>query len=210
MDYTYWTVFLGAAIVLNLSPGPDLFFVLSRTFAGGRSVGIASSAGVCTGALVHVSAAALGISALLASSVMAFTIVKYIGAAYLVYLGVKNLRSAGNGFSVSTEPVKAVSPWGAFKQGVLIDILNPKVAIFFMAFLPQFVRPELASVSLQLLVLGILVILIGFPIECIYVLLASRISRLLETKASVSKWLDRFLGSVFICLGVKLALYEKN
>lgn len=209
MDYTYWAVFFAAAVALNLSPGPDLIFVLSRTFAGGKGVGIASSVGVCTGALVHVSAAALGISALLATSAMAFNTVKYIGAAYLVYLGIKNLRGTGINMEPAKENLQPVTPWSAFKQGVLVDILNPKVAMFFMAFLPQFIRPEFASVSSQLLGLGLLVIVIGFPIECLYVLSASKISRLLKNNLSVSKWLDRFLGSILVGLGVKLALYEK-
>lgn len=209
MDYTYWAVFFTAALALNLSPGPDLIFILSRTLAGGKVVGIASSVGVCTGALVHVAAAALGISAILATSITAFNVVKYIGAAYLVYLGIKNFRCAGTILNVSTECISHISPWSAFRQGMLVDILNPKVAIFFMAFLPQFVRPDFASVSFQLLGLGILVILVGLLVECLFVLLATRISRLLQNNISVSKWLDRFLGSILIGLGVRLALYEK-
>jgi len=209
MDYTYWTMFLAAAIALNLSPGPDLIFILSRTFTSGKAVGIASSAGVCTGALVHVGAAALGLSAILAASITAFNIVKYIGAAYLVYLGIKNLRCPGTSLKLSAESTQHLSPWNAFKQGMLVDILNPKVAIFFMAFLPQFIRPEIASVPFQLAGLGILVILIGFPIECIFVLLASKITLVLQNNVSISTWLDRFLGSILIGLGIKLALYEK-
>lgn len=209
MDYAYWAVFLAAAIALNLSPGPDLIFILSRTFASGKAVGIASSAGVCTGALVHVGAAALGLSAILATSITAFNIVKYIGVTYLVYLGIKNLRCPGTSLKLSNESTQHLSPWNAFKQGMLVDILNPKVAIFFMAFLPQFVRPEFASVPLQLAGLGILVILIGFPIECIFVLLASKIAQVLQNNGAISTWLDRFLSSILIGLGIKLALYEK-
>ena len=209
MDYTYWTVFVAAAIALNLSPGPDLIYILSRTFASGKAVGIASSAGVGAGALVHVGAAALGLSAILATSITAFNIVKYIGAAYLVYLGIKNLSRPGTGLKLPAESTQQLSPWNAFKQGMLVDILNPKVAIFFMAFLPQFIRPEIASVPFQLAGLGILVILIGFPIECIFVLLASKITRMLQNNGVLSTWLDRFLSSILIGLGIKLALYEK-
>lgn len=209
MDFAYWAVFLSAALALNLSPGPDLLFILSRTFANGKAVGIASSAGVCTGALVHVSAAALGLSAILATSVTAFTIVKYIGAAYLVYLGIKNLRSPQASLRLSADSTERLSPWQAFKQGMLIDILNPKVAIFFMAFLPQFIRPEIAAVPVQLAGLGILVILIGFPIECLFVLLAAKITRALQNNSAVGPWLDRLFSSILIGLGVKLALYEK-
>lgn len=209
MDYAYWMMFFAAAIALNLSPGPDLIFILSRTFANGKAVGIASSAGVCAGALVHVSAAALGLSAILVTSVTAFNIVKYIGAAYLVYLGIKNLRCPGTGLKLSVETTQHLSPWNAFKQGMLVDILNPKVAIFFMAFLPQFIRPEIASVPIQLAGLGILVILIGFPIECIFVLLASRITRVLQSNVSISTWIERLFSSILIGLGIKLAFSEK-
>lgn len=209
MDFAYWAVFLSAALALNLSPGPDLLFILSRTFANGKAVGIASSAGVCTGALVHVSAAALGLSAILATSATAFTIVKYTGAAYLVYLGIKNLRCPQAGLRLPAESPERLSPWQAFKQGMLIDILNPKVAIFFMAFLPQFIRPEIAAVPLQIAGLGILVILIGFPIECLFVLLAAKLMRALQTNSAIGPWLERLFSSILIGLGVKLALYEK-
>ncbi len=209
MDYAYWAMFFAAAIALNLSPGPDLIFILSRTFSGGKIIGVASSAGVCTGALVHVSAAGLGVSAILATSIAAFNIVKYIGAAYLVYLGIKNFYNAETKLDLPPETKENISPWSAFKQGMLVDILNPKVALFFMAFLPQFVRPEITQVSFQLVGLGILVILIGFPIECLYILLASRIAHLLHNNVSISKVLDRIFGTILIGLGVKLALYEK-
>lgn len=209
MDYAYWTIFLAAAIALNLSPGPDLIFILSRTFTSGKVVGIASSAGVCTGALVHVGAAALGLSAILTTSITAFSIVKYIGAAYLVYLGIKNLQCPGTRLQLSGESTQHLSAWEAFKQGMLVDILNPKVAIFFMAFLPQFIRPDVASVPFQLAGLGILVILIGFPIECMFVLLATKITQVLQNNTAISIWLDRFLSSILIGLGIKLALYER-
>jgi RhtB (resistance to homoserine/threonine) family protein len=211
-DYAYWTLFFSVALALNISPGPDLLYILSRTIAGGRMVGIASALGVGTGALVHVSAAALGVSAILATSITAFMVVKYIGAAYLIYLGMKSLHHAGTSLDLSSKSTtySQLSPWKAFRQGVFVDILNPKVAIFFMAFLPQFVRQEVGSVSLQLLGLGLLIILIGIIVEVTFVVLAARASHLLRNNNSIGKWLDRFLGSILIGLGIKLALSERT
>ncbi|MEI8607864.1 LysE family translocator [Enterovibrio sp. Hal110] len=209
MDVGYWFVFLSAAVLLTLSPGPDLIYILSRTITQGKKIGFASSLGVCSGALFHVVAAALGLSAILATSAMAFTVVKYVGAAYLIYLGYKALRSAGESFDTESSGQKEVSFWDAFKQGVLIDVLNPKVAVFFMAFLPQFVRPNEGSVTVQLIVLGVIVIVVGLTIEFLFVLLADKATRFLRSSRRFCAWLDKVLGAVFVGLGVRLALMEK-
>ena len=209
MDFGYWFVFFSAAVLLTLSPGPDLIYILSRTITQGKKIGFASSLGVCSGALFHVVAAALGLSAILATSAMAFTVVKYVGAAYLIYLGYKALRSAGESFDTESSGEKNVSFRDAFKQGVLIDVLNPKVAVFFMAFLPQFVRPNEGSVTVQLIVLGFLVILVGLAIEFLFVLLADKATRFLRNSRRFCAWLDKVLGAVFVGLGVRLALMEK-
>ncbi|WP_407295970.1 LysE family translocator [Stutzerimonas zhaodongensis] len=208
-DPTFWLVFFSAALALNLSPGPDLLFVLSRTLAGGRRVGVASVCGVCSGALVHVGAAALGISAIMATSALAFAVVKYLGAAYLLYLGIQALRSAGTGTSLEGDAPR-VTAWQAYRQGILVDVLNPKVAIFFMAFLPQFVRPDEGSVPLQLLVLGVLVVLVALIVECALVLLAARASSTLRNRPRLGQWLDRVLGSVLIGLAIRLGLAERT
>ncbi len=209
-DPTYWLVFFSAAVALNLSPGPDLLFILSRTLSGGRRIGIASACGVCSGALVHVAAAAMGISAILATSALAFAVVKYVGAAYLLYLGVQALRSAGSGSSLDVQAVPRTGAWQAYRQGILVDILNPKVAIFFMAFLPQFIRPGHGAVAMQLLVLGGLVVLVAIIVECAMVLLAARAGAVLRGNRRVRQWLDRLLGSVLIGLGVRLGLAERT
>lgn len=210
VDLTFWFVFLSAALALNVSPGPDLIYILSRSVAHGRRVGLASAAGVCTGAFVHVLAVSLGLSAILATSATAFTVVKYVGAAYLIYLGIKSLRSAGATFTASTEAPKSISLWQAFRQGVLIDVLNPKVAIFFMAFLPQFVRPGHGSESTQLLMLGALVIGVAIVVEACFVLAASRATHFFRSNPTATVWLDRVLGSVLIALGIRLALSEQR
>ena len=196
---TFWLVFFSAALALNVSPGPDLLFVLSRTLSAGRRVGVASVCGVCSGALVHVAAAALGISAIMATSALA----------YLLYLGVQALRSAGATASFNLEAAPKVSVWQAYRQGILVDVLNPKAAIFFMAFLPQFVRPDHGAVALQLLVLGVLVVLVAVVVECAMVFLAARASLALRSNHRLSLWLDRVLGSVLIGLGIRLGLAER-
>ena len=203
-DISHWLIFLSAAIAINISPGPDMIYILSKTIAQGHRIGIASTLGVCSGALFHVVAAALGISAILATSAIAFSIVKYSGATYLIYLGIKALCSKGNSFDVAVGMPTKTTFWEAFKQGALIDILNPKVAIFFMAFLPQFVRPEFGKTSHQLLVLGLLVILIAIVIELLIVLLAAKTSYFFQTNRRFTVWLDRILGTVLIGLGLRL------
>ncbi len=203
---SYWLVFLSAAFAINISPGPDLIYIVSRTIAQGRKIGLASSLGVCTGALVHIFAAALGLSAILATSAMAFSVVKYIGAAYLFYLGIQTLRSKGISFDVPAKKETETTVWQAFRQGVLVDVLNPKVAVFFMAFLPQFIRPELGHDSVQIIFLGVLVDLLGLVVESLVVLTAARTTGFFRANPKVSIWLDRLLGSVLIGLGLRLAL----
>ena len=210
MDSTsYWLLFFSAAFAINISPGPDIIYILSKTIAQGRKIGIASSVGVCTGALFHVFAAALGLSAILATSALAFSIVKYIGAAYLIYLGIQALRSKGISFE-SPKKEKEATVWKAFKQGVLIDILNPKVAIFFMAFLPQFIRPDMGSTSFQMLFLGFLVILVAVIVEFFIVITASQTTHYFRNNQQSAIWLDRLLGSILIGLGIRLALMEND
>lgn len=205
---TYWFVFISAALAINLAPGPDLIYILSKSIAQGKKVGVASSMGIWTGAMVHVLAASLGLSTILATSATAFSIVKYIGAGYLVYMGIQTLFSKTSVINTNEESVcvkKDVSFLKAFRQGVLVDILNPKAAIFFMAFLPQFVRPELGHSSAQIFILGILVIVIAMPIELCAVFTASSAVGFLKKKPSASFIMDKMLGSVLLGLGLKLA-----
>ncbi|MBE0584934.1 MAG: LysE family translocator, partial [Desulfofustis sp.] len=182
----------------------------SRTIAQGRKIGIASSLGVCSGSLVHIFAAAFGLSAILATSAMAFSTVKYVGAAYLIYLGIKALRSKRISLDNSVKSQGYSTFWKAFRQGALIDILNPKVAIFFMAFLPQFVRPELGHAPAQIIILGFLVNLIGMVIESVLVLTAARTTIFFRNNSQFSTLLDRILGSMLIYLGIRLALIDNR
>ena len=207
---SYWLLFLSAAIAINITPGPDMVYILSRTIAQGRKIGIASSLGVCSGAVIHIVAAAFGLSAILATSAMAFGVVKYVGAVYLVYLGIQALRSKRISFDIPVKKQRQSTFWKAFRQGVLIDILNPKAAIFFMAFLPQFVRPELGHAAAQILMLGFLVNLIGVVIEAVLVLTAAQTTCFFRNNKKFSILLDRVLGSMLIGLGIRLALIENH
>ena len=207
---SYWLLFLSAAIAINITPGPDMIYILSRTIAQGRKIGIASSFGVCSGALVHIIAAAFGLSAILATSAMAFGVVKYVGAAYLIYLGIQALKSKRISFDIPVKKHTQSTFWKAFRQGALIDILNPKVAIFFMAFLPQFVRPELGHAPAQILILGFLVNLVGMVIEFFLVLTAAQTTNFFRNNSQFSTLLDRVSGSMLIGLGIRLALIENH
>lgn len=205
-DYSlaHWGAFFSAAVLLNLSPGPDMLFILGQTATGGRRAGFAAMYGIWTGAFGHVVAAALGLSAVLATSALAFAAVKWIGAVYLIWLGVQALLSRGH-----LQAVEVVAPqrslWTVFRQGMLVAVLNPKVALFFLAFLPQFVEPGAGPVSLQLFVHGTLIIAVAGLIEPLVVLIGDRASDTLSRNELVARWLDRGLGAVLVTLGVKLA-----
>lgn len=205
-DYSllHWTTFLSAAILLNLAPGPDIAFILGRTVAGGRRAGFAAMFGIWTGAFGHVLAAALGLSAILATSATAFSLVKWAGAAYLIWLGVQALRSGG-GRLVGDTAKRAENLPAVFRQGMLIAVLNPKVAIFFLAFLPQFVVAGAGPVPAQLFLHGSLIIVVAAFIEPLLVIAGDRLTGALRGKPRLGAWLDRVLGGMFIALGLKLA-----
>lgn len=212
-DYNllHWSTFLVAAILLNLSPGPDMAFILGQTAGGGRRAGFSAMFGIWVGAGCHALAAALGLSAIFATSASAFAILKWIGAAYLIWLGIKALRSDGTSLSGNHSiPHDAMPPdKKVFRQGVIVSLLNPKVAIFFMAFLPQFVVPGAGPTSLQLLLHGVLIIVVAGVVEPPLILLGDKLSSRVRASRRFGLWLDRSLGSLFIGLGIKLALTER-
>jgi threonine/homoserine/homoserine lactone efflux protein len=205
-----WLLFFSAVAALNTSPGPDTVYILSRTIAHGRRVGFACSFGVCTGALVHVTAAALGLSALLAASATAFGVVKWVGAAYLAYLGARSLLSSGKAFAFDGTTIAKVTPLAAYRQGVMVDVLNPKAAIFFMAFLPQFVDRAKGHIPLQIFALGLLTVAAAIPWEAALVIGASRLTTALRRRPNVGKWLERAFGGMMIGLGLRLAAEQRT
>src|SRR5688572_1022135 len=155
----YW-LFIATAILLVITPGQDTFFILGRSLAGGRSAGIAAALGVTAGTVVHTLAAALGLSALLATSPYAFTAVKLAGAVYLLYFGVRALLTRDSGLPADA-PVDGAGRWSAFRQGVLTNVLNPKVALFFLALMPQFIDASSTSQVAAFLVLGVTFMALG-------------------------------------------------
>lgn len=207
-DETYWLLFFTAALAINLSPGPDLFYIVGQTLSGGKRVGLASVAGVCSGALAHVVAVALGLSVLVATSELAFNAIRYLGAGYLAYLAVKSFRSAATAPPRATGRSGPPGSWQAFRQGFLVDVLNPKVALFFMAFLPQFVRPGHGSEASQMLFLGSLVICVAVVVEVMIVIGVSRAGTLIFSRPGVSRWLHRVFGGVLVALAARLVLME--
>lgn len=203
-SYSYWIVFLTAAFIINVSPGPDILYILSQTFSHGKKTGFVSSLGVCTGSLFHISLVAFGLSAVLSTSIVVFTVIKYIGAAYLFYLGIKSFMSRGTDSVPEKKFSGRISSAEAFRQGILVDIFNPKVAFFFIAFIPQFIRPEHGSFALQTFTLGGIIILMAVPIEWTIVLLADKAASVINGKPFISRILDKISGAILIGLGLNL------
>ena len=198
-------LFVTAAAVLLLIPGPAVLFIVTRSVDQGRIAGLASAAGIATGALVHVMAASLGLSALLLSSATAYSAVKYAGAAYLFYLGIKKLRQRPTAGS-AMEHVPPVPMRKVFAQGVVVNILNPKTAIFFFAFLPQFVSPARGHVTLQFLCLGLLFAVMGWASDSVWALSAGSAAHWLRGNRRFMAGQRYAAGTVYMGLGLATAL----
>jgi threonine/homoserine/homoserine lactone efflux protein len=201
-------VFLLAALILLLTPGPAVLYIIARSMDQGRLAGFVSVLSIESGNSVHVLAATLGLSAILMSSALAFSIVKYLGAAYLIYLGIRRLLSRDQGHEIAR--LQKQSLRRIYSQGVLVATLNPKTALFFLAFLPQFVDPSTGSITLQFLTLGGLFVLMAIVTDSMYALLASTAGSWLKKNKSFLR-ADRYIvGSVYIGLGVTAALSHKS
>lgn len=197
-------LFLSASVALLVIPGPAVTFIVARSVQHGRSAGLVSVLGVHAGSVVHIAAAAFGLSALLASSAIAFSVVKYVGAAYLIFLGIRQLRRPKEDPEAPTpEPAPA---WRLFRQGAVVNILNPKTAIFFLAFLPQFVDPSRGPVWTQVIVLGLVFTAMGMLSDGAYALAAGAIGNRVRGSARVRRLIDRVSGGVHIALGTFAAL----
>lgn len=204
---TSFSVFLTAAVMLALSPGPGLFYVLTRSLKGGRRDGVASSFGTAIGGFVHVVAAAFGISAILATSALAFSVVKYLGAAYLVYLGIRTLLSHDDlDLDATVTPAHTRQ---AFYQGITTELLNPKTALFFLALLPQFINPQ-GMVVVQFLVLGSISIALNTSGALTVALLAGPIGRRLQASVRFRRRQRLATGSALIGLGAFVAVTGKQ
>jgi threonine/homoserine/homoserine lactone efflux protein len=204
-----FALFLITGILLNLAPGPDTVYILGRSIAHGRRAGVASALGISVGSIFHTCAAALGLSAFLATSAWAFTAVKLAGAAYLIFLGVRALLERNHDLSVPAH-FKRRGAAAAFRQGILTNILNPKVALFFLAFLPQFIDSSAPSKTFAFLLLGLTFVTTGTAWCLILAWFSSAFSARLRGNATVAALLNRAVGSLFIFLGLRLAVAARR
>ena len=201
MDPATVALFTATALAIAISPGPGIFYVAARTLAGGRSEGLASSFGTGLGGLVHVAAGAVGVSALVMTSAEAFTLLKLAGAVYLVWLGIKAIREARRPFEAT--PVTTGTA-RAFREGILVEALNPKTAAFFLAFLPQFVDPSAGPVWLQFLLLGLISVTLNTAVDVVVALLASRARSIAVGRPALLRRLRTAAGGLIATLGLAL------
>jgi threonine/homoserine/homoserine lactone efflux protein len=205
-DAATFSLFLAAAAVVAVTPGPGIFYVLTRSLKGGRGEGFASTLGNSLGGLVHVAAAALGLSAVLMASATAFAVVKLAGAAYLVYLGVRTLLDRSEAHADAPGADGPVRRHGnAFRQGVVVEALNPKTALFLLAFLPQFVDPQ-GNVALQILLLGCLSVSLNTAVDLLVAYFAGPLGWRLRESARLRRRQRRFTGCALVGLGAYVAV----
>jgi threonine/homoserine/homoserine lactone efflux protein len=208
-DTAHLLAFTIAALTLAAIPGPGMLYVLARSLGGGRDVGLRSSLGTGAGGLVHVAAAAAGLSALVAASATAFTVVKYVGAAYLIWLGVRTLLSAKEPPPLLSERASG-SDARAFRQGMLTEALNPKTALFFVTFLPQFCQPEHGSLPAQVILLGLISVLLNTAADVVIAFAAGPLGRRLAANARWWCRQRRASGGLLIGLGVYAAAGDRH
>jgi threonine/homoserine/homoserine lactone efflux protein len=202
--HDFW-LFVASGLLLNVTPGPDTAYIVGRGLQFGWRGGAAAALGVGAGCLVHVAAAAAGLSALLMASTLAFGVVKWIGAAYLIWVGLRMLLSKPAAFTAATGAGAALPLAAVFRQGMLTNVLNPKVALFFLAFLPQFVDAAAPHKGLAFLVLGLIFVSNG-TLYCLgLAAFAARAADRLRRSGSVLQWINRGLGALFVALGLRVA-----
>ena len=200
---TYLIILLGFVFI----PGPAVILTLARASASGTRIGLATGAGIAIGDLIHTAMAVLGLSAIILTSAFLFNLIKYLGAAYLVYLGIRAiLEKPQISVGVGSSGLTAAQ---ALRQAVVAEVLNPKSALFFLAFLPQFVRPENGSVAQQLTTLGVLFVLMGLLSTVVVAFGAGWVGGFLRRNPAVLRWQGKVVGGIYLALGVRLALQEK-
>jgi threonine/homoserine/homoserine lactone efflux protein len=197
-------LFMAAALALNVTPGPDMLYVIARSTGEGRAAGVASALGIALGCLSHIAALAAGLSALLTRVPSAYHVIRIAGALYLGYLGIRTLTSSRMLVTATLQPARSAG--AIVLQGCITNILNPKVALFFLAFIPQFVRPDGWSAGVQVVALGLLFNASGTMVNLAVALAASRATGWLRANQATATWLQRSTGVVFLGLGMRLAL----
>jgi threonine/homoserine/homoserine lactone efflux protein len=208
-------LFVAAGLLLNLTPGPDVLYIVSNALRGGARAGMVAALGITAGCFVHIFAAAVGVSALMAASATAFTVLKWLGAIYLVYVGIRLLFSKADS-AIKLEAHEAVLTGAGgqkyyrriFLRGFWTNVLNPKVALFFLAFLPQFIGPMVEHKSMAFLLLGLLFNFNGLWVNIGWALAAAWLAGRAALVQKSMHWLDRVAGVLFVSFGIKLALAE--
>ncbi len=199
-------VFVVAGLILNITPGVDVLYITNRSAIQGSKAGVVAALGIGAGCVVHVLAAAFGLSMILVSSSLAFSVVKYLGAAYLLYLGVTTFLSLKQKESKEPRSSSVLPLARIFRQAALVNVLNPKVALFFMALLPQFVSPAAESPALAFLFLGVLFNVNGTLVNILFALFASTLALKIKTGSTLPRLLKSLVGTLFVALGIRLAL----
>lgn len=199
--------FIAASAALTILPGPDILFVLTQSISHGKTAGIATASGLCTGVLVHTTAAALGISALVYKSALAFEIVKYAGAAYLLYLAWQALKESEE--LISSAPAQETNAFALYKRGIFMNVLNPKVALFFLAFLPQFANIGSGNVPMQIIFLGTIFMAQAWLIFSAISVFAGTIGNKITQKPGIGKYINWGKAGIFTIIGFKLAQSHK-
>lgn len=208
MIENFW-MFALSGLLLNLTPGNDMLYVIARSSGQGIRAGIISALGIGAGCIVHIIAAMVGLSALIAQSAVAFDIIRYVGAAYLVYLGIKSIVNKRKRAHVNSQ-LQRHSNKKIFWQATLTNVLNPKVALFFLAFLPQFINVHNGNTSFQILFLGSWFDIVGTVVNILVALLFGKIGSWLATRPRFLQWQERITGSILIALGIKVAFSSKK
>lgn len=206
IDVHTLTLFISASIATILAPGPDTIYVFTKSISGGIRPGLFSALGILSGVLIHITAAILGLSLVLRRSAVAYTVVKYVGAAYLVYLGIQEFRARGE--LQIQQGSNEMTTRECYLQGVMIDALNPKMAVFFLALLPQFVEPG-SGATIEMTLLGLLFAALAVPWLTIIILSSSKLKTLISTHPTVIDIIRWVAGTVLIGFGVELALEER-
>lgn len=200
---TYILIVLGFVFI----PGPATVLTVARATTSGTRVGVATGLGIAVGDIIHTALAVIGLSAIILASAFLFSVIKYLGAAYLVYLGLRAL------FAKAPDPTKQstvpLSPSAAFRQAILAEVLNPKTALFFLAFLPQFVNPQNGFVLGQLAILGVIMVALGLFSTLVFAFAAGKVGSFLRTHPTVLRWQGKVVGSIYCALGLRLALQER-
>ena len=210
-DYAFWAAFLLAAMIINISPGPELIFVITRTITHGKKHGFFSSLGTGSGSMVHVVLVASGLAIILSKSLVAFNIIKILGAIYLFYLGIKAFHSKGTEvLSFKNISGNVDTLLDSFRKGFFVGLLNPKSVIFFMAFLPQFVRAASGTFWIQIIDLGAITVLMGIVFEIVAIFMTNKMSKILLGKKAFSSLVDKLMGSILILLGLRLVFSTQD